>query len=74
MSAVITLTYVKSLGDATIWACISYLGNTNGDVIGNTVPRSIHISFHTWDQLVGLAADGSLLIHTDPNPNYMLEG
>ena len=74
MGAVITLTYVENLGDAAVWARINYLGNTNGNITGNTAPRSIRVGSYTWDQLIGLAADGSLLVHADPDPNYMLEG
>ena len=72
--ALITITYVENLNDATTWARVSYTSTANGDITGNTAPRSIRVGSYTWQELVGLDSHGNLAISADPIPNYKLEG
>ena len=72
--ASIDVQYVENLSDAAVWARETYEGNDNGNITGNTAPRSIRVGSYTWEELVGVATGGGLAVHADPNPNYMLEG
>ena len=72
--AIITITYVENLNDASTWARVSYTSTANGDISGNTAPRSIRVGSYTWQELVGLDSHGNLAISADPVHNYKLEG
>ena len=72
--ALITVEYNENLNDATTWARVSYTSTANGDISGNTAPRSIRVGSYTWEELVGVAVGGGLAISADPVHNYKLEG
>lgn len=72
--AKIEFTYVENTSDATAWARVNYQTSANGNITGNTAPRSIRVGSYTWDKLIGEATGGGLAVSADPERNYMLEG